>query len=136
MRCAIWYHLCNSKNVKSTHGGVLILVKLQVSVLNFTNGTKSRNASHIITNNDSHFLDVNSKFVNVSFLRLYARFLHLIALCQAQKKLHWQVTVNSLILWTPCSTVNRRCQPHLSCGLVDNWLRFTAGQMIVASHQT
>ena len=88
MRCAIWYHLCNSKNVKSTHGGVLILVKLQASVLNFTNGTKSRNASHIITNNDSHFLDVNSKFVNVSFLRLYARFLHLIALCQAQKKLH------------------------------------------------
>ena len=136
MRCAIWYHLCNSKNVKSTHGGVSILVKLQASVLNFTNGNKSRNASHIITNNDSHFLDVNSKFVNVSFLRLYARFLHLIALCQAQKKLHWQVTVNSLILWTPCSTVNRRCQPNLSCGLVDNWLRFTAGQMIVASHQT
>ena len=29
MRCAIWYHLYNLKNVKSTHGGVLILVKLQ-----------------------------------------------------------------------------------------------------------
>ena len=29
VRCAIWYHLCNSKNVKNTHGGVLILVKLQ-----------------------------------------------------------------------------------------------------------
>ena len=29
MRCAIWYHLYNLKNVKNTHGGVLILVKLQ-----------------------------------------------------------------------------------------------------------
>ena len=28
MRCAIWYHLHNLKNVKNTHGGVLILVKL------------------------------------------------------------------------------------------------------------
>ena len=31
MRCAIWYHLYNLKNVKNTHGGVLILVKLQAS---------------------------------------------------------------------------------------------------------
>ena len=29
MRFAIWYHLYNLKNVKNTHGGVLILVKLQ-----------------------------------------------------------------------------------------------------------
>ena len=29
MRCAIWCHLHNLKNVKNTHGGVLILVKLQ-----------------------------------------------------------------------------------------------------------
>ena len=29
MRCAVWYHLYNLKNVKNTHGGVLILVKLQ-----------------------------------------------------------------------------------------------------------
>ena len=27
--CAIWYHLQNLKNVKNTHGGVLLLVKLQ-----------------------------------------------------------------------------------------------------------
>ena len=26
MRCAIWYHSCNLKNVKNTHGGVLLLV--------------------------------------------------------------------------------------------------------------
>ena len=36
MRCAIWYHLQNLKNVKSTHGGVLILVKLQDKASNFT----------------------------------------------------------------------------------------------------
>ena len=29
MLCAIWYHLYNLKNVKNTHGGVLLLVKLQ-----------------------------------------------------------------------------------------------------------
>ena len=29
MLCTIWYHLYNFKNVKNTHGGVLLLVKLQ-----------------------------------------------------------------------------------------------------------
>ena len=33
MRYAIWYHLYNSKNVKNTHGGVLLLVKLQAQKL-------------------------------------------------------------------------------------------------------
>ena len=60
MRCTIWYHLYNLKNVKNTHGGVLILVKLQAlslkrtllhgcfsRFLNSTNGTKSRKASHM-----------------------------------------------------------------------------------------
>ena len=60
MRCAIWYHLYNLKNLKNTHGGVLILVKLPATLLkstllhgcfsrflNCTNGTKSRSASHI-----------------------------------------------------------------------------------------
>ena len=32
MLCAIWYHLYNLKNVKNTHGGVLLLVKLQASL--------------------------------------------------------------------------------------------------------
>ena len=36
MRCAICYHLYNLKNVKNTHGGVLLLVKLQAKVCNFT----------------------------------------------------------------------------------------------------
>ena len=32
MRCEIWYHLYNLENVKNTHGGVLILVKLQLKL--------------------------------------------------------------------------------------------------------
>ena len=32
MRCGIWYHLYNLKNVKNTYGEVLILVKLQASL--------------------------------------------------------------------------------------------------------
>ena len=63
MRCAIYYHLHNLKNVKNTHGGLLLLVKLQAKSLQlylnntppwvfFTflickNATKSRKASHI-----------------------------------------------------------------------------------------
>ena len=63
MRCAIWYHWCNLKNVKNTHGRILILVKLQAKACNFTkintppwvffmflnctNSTKSRNKSQI-----------------------------------------------------------------------------------------
>ena len=31
MVCAIWYYLYNCKNVKNPHGGVILLVKLQVS---------------------------------------------------------------------------------------------------------
>ena len=55
---AIRYHLHNSKIVKNTYGGVLLLAKftlLKVTLLqgyflhflNCTNGTKSRNTSHI-----------------------------------------------------------------------------------------
>ena len=36
MLYAIWYHLYNLKNVKNTHGGVLLLVKLQAKARNFT----------------------------------------------------------------------------------------------------
>ena len=35
MRCAIWYYLYNLKSMKNTHGGVLILVKLQAGACNF-----------------------------------------------------------------------------------------------------
>ena len=34
MRCTIWYHLYNLKNMANTHGGVLLLV--QAEACNFT----------------------------------------------------------------------------------------------------
>ena len=36
MVCAIWYHLYNLENVKNTHSGVLLLIKLR-SIWTFTN---------------------------------------------------------------------------------------------------
>ena len=67
VRCPIWYHLYDLKNLKNTHGEVLLLVKLQAEVLilenllkvtllrgclsrflNCTNGTKSRNAPYML----------------------------------------------------------------------------------------
>ena len=36
MRCAIYYHLHKLKNVKNTHGGVLLLVKLKAKACNST----------------------------------------------------------------------------------------------------
>ena len=47
MVCAIWCHFYISKNMKNTHGGVLLLIKLQAKVfLNCKNSTKSRKVSH------------------------------------------------------------------------------------------
>ena len=37
MLCAIWFNLYNLKNVKITHGGVLLLVKLQLKLVKFFN---------------------------------------------------------------------------------------------------
>ena len=34
VRCAIWYHLYNSKNVKNTHEGVLKIFKIVQMVAN------------------------------------------------------------------------------------------------------
>ena len=58
MLCAIWYHLYDFKNVKNTHGGVLLLVLWSATLLkvrllhgcftrflNCKDDTKSRKAS-------------------------------------------------------------------------------------------
>ena len=55
---AIWYHLYSSKNMKNTHWGVPLLVKLQVTLLllhgyfsrslSWTNDTKSCKAYHML----------------------------------------------------------------------------------------
>ena len=36
MLCSIWYHLYNLKDMKNTHGGVLLLIKMQALACNFT----------------------------------------------------------------------------------------------------
>ena len=41
MLCAIWYHLCNLKNVKNTHRRVLSWAKLLAEVCNFTKSNTS-----------------------------------------------------------------------------------------------
>ena len=52
VRCAIWYYLYNLTNVKNTHGGVLLLLKVTLlygcfsRFLNCGHGTESRNAPH------------------------------------------------------------------------------------------
>ena len=60
VRFTVWYDLYNSENVKNTHGGVLLLVTLLHGCfsrfLNCTNGTKPRNASHIMNENAFHFI--------------------------------------------------------------------------------
>ena len=33
MRCAIWYHLYNLKNMKNTHGGVLVKLQAKAIIL-------------------------------------------------------------------------------------------------------
>ena len=38
MLCAVWYHLYNLKNMKITHGRVLLLVKLQALACSFAKG--------------------------------------------------------------------------------------------------
>ena len=46
--CAIWYHLYNLKNVKNTHRKSNILHGYFSRFLNCTNGTKLRNAPHMM----------------------------------------------------------------------------------------
>ena len=92
MRCAIWYHLYNLKNVKNTHGGVLILIKLQAKACNFTKINtpprafftffklykryQTRNASHMIF---YHIITIRSNQINwlfLDFLVVRCKFLH------------------------------------------------------------
>ena len=47
MRCTIWYYLYNFKNVKNTHGGVSILVKLKPATLLKLNFTKINTPSWV-----------------------------------------------------------------------------------------
>ena len=69
VRCAIWHHLHNLKNVKNTHGGVLTLVTLLHGCfsrfLNCTNDTKSRNAPQL--RHDINIQDFHGDFEDLSY---------------------------------------------------------------------
>ena len=54
MRCAIWYYLYNLKNMKNTHGRLLLLVKFQAEAeaetYNFTKGNTPPCSFHVFLN--------------------------------------------------------------------------------------
>ena len=60
MRCAIWYHLHNLKNVKDTHGGATLLKVTLLGFfsrfLNCTNDIKSRKTLHLVSVNLNHHI--------------------------------------------------------------------------------
>ena len=77
MRSAIWYHLYNFKNVKNTHGGVLKVILFRVCFspfLNYTNGTKSRKASHISISNLVSISDVIKIKISEKYFLPFAPF--------------------------------------------------------------
>ena len=48
MFCGIWYDLHNLKNVKNTHGGVFLLVKLQALIANHAECRTTKRISHFL----------------------------------------------------------------------------------------
>ena len=78
--CLIWCNLYNFENVKNTHGGVLLLIKLQASkvtllhgcfsrYLNCTNGTKSQKASLVNISNRVFYSKLISAIVSSVYIR-------------------------------------------------------------------
>ena len=63
MPCAIWYHLCNLKNVKNTHGGLLLLVEMQAWACNF--------AVQMVTIRTRHHIFVLFNFLCSNFVMLW-----------------------------------------------------------------
>ena len=68
MRCAIWWHLYNFKNVKNTHGGVLILVKLQASGFTFFKLYKLYQIAQRITYRLAYHLALDRWHIILAFL--------------------------------------------------------------------
>ena len=82
MRCAIWYHLYNVKNVKNTHGGVLISVQLRADALREHSSIGVFHFFKIvqmIPNRATHHISSEkvNKFTKISFYRTEDRWLFL-----------------------------------------------------------
>ena len=103
MFCAIWYHLCNLKNVKITHGRkTASLLKKHSSMvvfsrfLNCTNGTKLRNDSH---NGHSSEISVMSSLkykFNVLFISILKLLVIFVSSSQSYLLTKW---LNSCLSW-------------------------------------
>ena len=110
MRCVIWYYLYNSKNVKNTHGGVLILTLIKLALLHgcfsrflyCTNGTKTRNASQMspglvdlcASNDPIHIFYMNELNRNNQSQIWFFEFQHL---RNRWFEKEWTLTTNKLI---------------------------------------
>ena len=93
MRCSIWYHLYNLKNVKNAHRGVLLLAKLQLQVIllhacfsRFLNCTKvpNRVKGSIWISFSIHELLVRSE--EKTFFKKTEIFKHLLNIVRAPQK--------------------------------------------------
>ena len=60
VRCAICYHFRNLKNVKNTHGGVLILVKLQANRATHHKREESKQSQALDASKSDSFHTANS----------------------------------------------------------------------------
>ena len=73
MRCAIWYHLYNLKNIKNDIGEVLLLV----TFLNYANGTKLRNAPHTLFGLGGRSIVRSAEFYEKLSVRIFQKGLEM-----------------------------------------------------------
>ena len=127
MLYAIWYHLKNFKNVKNTHGRVLLVVKLQASACNFTksntsswvilyfflnctNRTKSRKASTIFFQMflyKSQEPELGSKNLNYTNFPIFSYFHHVSTLTDLYQYIHFCLFTGKCCIYHSIS-VNER----------------------------
>ena len=90
MLCAIWNHLYNCTDLKNTHGGVILLIKLQAC-------TKSRKVYQILINYNLHFI-YNTLFIKVDNHHLKkhtTKYNTIISYSNANKNMYMLIKVTS-----------------------------------------
>ena len=91
VHCTIWYHLCNLKNLKNIHGGVLLLVKLQAWN---QIGIKSCNASNMNLSNRHVFRTLPNTSDGTFFATISNCIQHKLSIW---KKLHHRCFMGSYV---------------------------------------
>ena len=95
MLCAIWYHLCNLKNVKNTHGGVFLLV-LKVTFLHCPAGIYLFKVNN---KNSRTICEIGSKLTRKTSERRYWRRSR-IFFVNFEQILHIVLLIFNCCLWT------------------------------------